>query len=177
MLAPAAVIVRPADGLERTQDAKMLYTKASCTGSSDTAVMEGGLDLLVRQPFEHEADHAHVEPSLAGSGQELTIFAHPHLCSSSGCVRSRRRCAEQSTAAGGAESRGAESVALGPLAATVSGHQAARPSAGANPASPRPRSALAPRRCYRPRSTAQINSSRGKVLATVSRRRGALAQS
>src|SRR5262249_50985441 len=84
MLAPAAVIVRPADGLERTQDAKMLYTKASCTGSSDTAVMEGGLDLLVRQPFEHEADHAEVDPGFAGGGQVLIVLAHPPVASDPG---------------------------------------------------------------------------------------------
>lgn len=35
-----------------------LYEKASQRGSSDTPVMEGRLDLLVREAFEHHVRHA-----------------------------------------------------------------------------------------------------------------------
>lgn len=38
--------------------------------------MEGRPDVLVRQAFEHQADHAQVDPGFAGNGQEFVVLAH-----------------------------------------------------------------------------------------------------
>src|SRR5262245_15997696 len=61
-----------------------LYKKASSKGLSDTTRMEGGLDLLVGEAFEHQADHAQIDPGLAGGGQELIIFAQAPVASDPG---------------------------------------------------------------------------------------------
>jgi hypothetical protein len=55
-------------------------------GLSDTAVMEDRLDLLMllRQPFEHETDHAEGDPGLAGGRQEFIILAHPTVATDPG---------------------------------------------------------------------------------------------
>jgi hypothetical protein len=45
------------------------------------AIMKGRLDLLMCQAFEHQADHADVDPGFAGSGQEVVFFTHPAVTS------------------------------------------------------------------------------------------------
>jgi hypothetical protein len=53
-------------------------------GLSSPAIVKGGLDLLVRQAFEHQADHAQeIQASLEVAGIH-------NLCSSGGCARSAR---------------------------------------------------------------------------------------
>src|SRR5258705_1751224 len=41
--------------------------------------MEGRLDLLMHQAFEHHAHHAEVDPRLARGRQKRVVFTHPSV--------------------------------------------------------------------------------------------------
>jgi len=51
--------------------------RPSHAGSRNPAIMEGRLDLFVRQAFEHQPHHAQIHPRFAGSKYEFILLAHP----------------------------------------------------------------------------------------------------
>ncbi len=58
-------------------DALKAVHKAFPLGLSNTAIMEGWLDVLVGQALEHEANHAEIDPRLTGRLEEFIVAAHP----------------------------------------------------------------------------------------------------
>ena len=141
--------------------------KASCAGSSDTAIMEGGLDLLVRQPLQHQADHAQVDPGVTGGRQKLIVFAHAAIAADPGegpldDPPSREELKARRSQGRLLVCRQPRSTPTGPHH-----HRQAPAQRPPHPVCSGPTYALA----------AQISSRRGRRSATVSSRRGAPARS